>query len=270
MSKIISDFIKSSTIKNYNKKKRKNLTNYLEIVQKIKVPYPMKKIYNCAIPANIFQTWHTKSLPPLMFKAVQKVKMTNPRFNHTLFDDNDCRNFIQENFDNNVLNAFDILKPGAYKADLWRYCVLYKKGGVYLDIKYIPVNRFKFINLLEKEHWVLDADNNGIYNAVMVCKAGNQILLLAINKIVENVKKRYYGEGCLDITGPGLLSQYFTRDQKNNFDMKHFFYNSFDNRYVEFNNYIVLKSYNGYIQESQNNQKVDHYGTLWNSRNVYN
>lgn len=60
--------------------------------------------------------------------------------------------------------------------------------GIYLDIKYQPINGFKFINLAEKEHWVLDCNKIGIYNALMVCKPGNNILLQAIKQIVENVK----------------------------------------------------------------------------------
>lgn len=252
---------------------KKNKENRLlndEIIKKVKIPYTIKPKYNFVIPANIFQTWHTKNLPELMSNAIKKIQILNPRFTYNLFDDTDCRNFIKENYNKNILSAFDTLKPGAYKADLWRYCVLYKKGGIYLDIKYVPVNGFKFINLLEKEHWVLDADNNGIYNALMVCNKGNNILLQAIRKIVENVNNRYYGSGSLDVTGPGLLSQYFSREEKDNFDMKHFFLNSLNNRFVEYNNYIILRSYNGYITESQNNQKVDHYSHLWNIKDIYN
>ena len=270
MNNYLTNIISSPQIKNIKTGKKKQLVNLLDLSLKIKIPYPMKTIYNCCIPPNIFQTWHSKTLPPLMLGAINRIKNINPRFNYELFDDVDCRNFIKDNFDENVLNAFDSLIPGAYKADLWRYCILYKNGGIYLDIKYIPVNGFKFINLLEKEHWVLDADNNGIYNAVMVCKAGNQILWQAINQIVEHVKNKYYGNGCLDITGPGLLARYFSREEKNNFDMKHNFFNSFNNRYVLFNNYFVLKSYDGYLTESKNNQKVDHYGHLWNIKKVYN
>ena len=47
-----------------------------------------------------------------------------------------CREFIKNNFDLDILNAYDILKPGAFKADLWRCCILYIYGGIYLDIKY--------------------------------------------------------------------------------------------------------------------------------------
>lgn len=270
MKSFLSNVVTSNTIKKIRQEKTQSLINHIEISQKLKIPYPMKEKYHFIIPPNLFQTWHSKILPPLMASSVAKLRQTNPRFNYFLFDDNDCREFIKNNFSLEVLNAFDTLKPGAYKADLWRYCILYKKGGVYLDIKYRPVNGFRLINLLEKEHWVLDADCNGIYNAVMICAAGNNILMNAINQIVEHVKNRYYGPGMLDVTGPGLLSRYFNRDEKNAFDMKHFFHNSLNNRFVELNGYIVLKSYNGYIEESRKNQKIPHYGVLWSNKDIYN
>jgi mannosyltransferase OCH1-like enzyme len=126
--------------------------------------------FSFEIPNNIFQTWHTKKLPLRMFQMIKKMIKSNPRFRYYLFDDNDCRNFIQKNFDTDVLHAYNNLIPGAYKADLWRYCILYKYGGIYIDIKYYPVNNFKLFNLLKKEHWVLDNGGGGIYNALMVCK----------------------------------------------------------------------------------------------------
>lgn len=250
-----------------NPETRKKYTFILQ--QQLKIPYPMKKFYKTAIPLNIFQTWHTKNLPPLMSKTVDLIKSSNPAFTHRLFDDDDCYNFIKDNFDKDILYAFNILIPGAYKADLWRYCVLYKLGGIYLDIKYQPINGFKFINLAEKEHWVLDCNKIGIYNALMVCKPGNNILLQAIKQIVENVKNNYYGETCLHPTGPLLLAKYFDEKEKANFDMKHNVFENANNRLIYFNKYIIFKTYVGYIEECDNNSKVPHYSGLWEQKNIY-
>ena len=235
----------------------------------LSISYPKKSHYNNIIPLNIFQTWHTKQLPPMMLKNTEFIKQSNPAFNYMLFDDNDCREFIKNNFKVDVLNAFDTLIPGAYKADLWRYCVLYIIGGIYIDIKYIPINGFKFISLTEKEHWVLDIDKNGIYNALIVAKPGNNILLQAINKIVYNVKHRYYGNSCLEPTGPLLLAKLFSPEQKQAFDMKHAFYISMKYRFILLNNYYVFRSYNEYLDERDQNQKVPHYAILWNHRQIY-
>ena len=204
-----------------------------------------------------------------MFKTINLIKNLNPRFNYQLFDDDDCREFIKNNFDIAVLNAFNSLIPGAYKADLWRYCVLYINGGIYLDIKYRPLNNFRFITMTEKEHWVLDADKNGVYNALMVCKPGNEILLKAINKIIENVKNKYYGNSFLEPTGPLLLSSFFSTNEKNLFDMKHNEVFDSNSKIIQYNNYIILKSYTNHINERIKYSKTKHYSELWNSRKIY-
>jgi mannosyltransferase OCH1-like enzyme len=103
------------------------------------------------MPLKIFQTWYTKDLPPKMKKVVENIKTNNPKFEHYLFDDNDCRVFIKEKFPEEVLDAYDRLIPGAYKADLWRYCVLYIHGGIYMDIKFKCVNGFKLIELKQSD-----------------------------------------------------------------------------------------------------------------------
>ena len=259
---------KNNMINKLNINKKNELYN--DIKNKITISYPLKQNYNSIIPLNIYQTWHTKKLPPKMFESVNLIKNLNPRFNYQLFDDDDCREFIKNNFEERVLHAFDSLIPGAYKADLWRYCILYKNGGIYLDIKYRPLNNFRFITMTEKEHWVLDADKNGIYNALMVCRPENEILLKAINKIVENVKNKFYGNNCLEPTGPLLLSSFFSTNEKNNFNMKHSFYSSHENRFIHFNNYLILKSYNSYLNEQSKNQKVEHYSILWGKKAIYN
>ena len=201
-------------------KNKQNQTSKYDQIIKNKIlkiytsPYKLKNNYNPIIPLNIFQTWNTKDLSPKMKECVEILKEQHPRFKHYLFDDNDCREFIKNNFKTEVLAAYDALIPGAYKADLWRYCVLYIHGGIYIDIKYSPINNFKLVNLLKKEHLVLDIGGKYIYNAFMVCEAKNKILLQAINQIVLNVKNKYYGNGCLDPTGPGLLANYFNDEEK--------------------------------------------------------
>ena len=72
---------------------------------------------NDIIPLHVYLTWHTKTLPPLMQNNYDKNIEMNPEVEFHLFDDNDCRDFIKNNYDENVLNAFDSLIPGAYKAD---------------------------------------------------------------------------------------------------------------------------------------------------------
>ena len=259
-------------LKNRNKHKYNNnydtLHKFLSIYKSSKIPYPMKNYYNNIIPLKIYQTWYTKILPPKMLQTINSIKLNNPCFTHYLYDDNECREFIKTHFDINILNAFDKLIPGAYKADLWRYCVLYINGGIYLDVKYKPVKNFKLINLTEKEHFVIDRDNYGIYNALMVTVPKNNYLLTAIKMIVQNVNSNFYGSNCLEPTGPHLLAKIIPNNS-NLLDMRHDFYENMNNRYIIYNNFLIFKSYNEYIQEHGTYSKKAHYSHLWSTKNIY-
>ena len=254
------------------KRKEMGLLTKTVFIKKIlyEKPFPIKIHFNPVIPLNIFQTWHTKLLPPNMAKSVTKIKKLNPRFNYHLFDDNDCENFISKYFKPDVLYSYKKLLPGAYKADLWRYCVLYIYGGIYLDIKYKPHHNFRFINLMESDHFCLDIDGNNIYNAVMVCNKGNNSCFKAIRQIVTHVANKFYGNSCLDITGPGLLANCLLQSDKQFIDLRHTVLENFNNRYVIYKGFCILKQYDGYLEECGKHSKTPHYSALWNEKRVYN
>jgi len=259
------------------------------------------------IPLVLYQTWYTKSLPPKMAECVDKLKRENPEFEHHLYDDADCREFIRMNFDETVIEAYDRLIPGAYKADLWRYCILYKNGGLYLDIKFQCENGFKLIEFanedvvyvldqpfsmptvkVEEEISIINQTNYydvvkrniytwknkqmGIYNAVMATKPNNPVILRCIKRIVDNVKKRYYGFNPLYPTGPGLLGeQYFGNEfvQKIN-DFNYF--NSMNGKYIISRKKKVLSQYPEYRAEQTKYRPAkngEYYSTLWTKKNIY-
>jgi mannosyltransferase OCH1-like enzyme len=237
------------------------------------IEYIPKSKFVSIIPLKLYTHWHTKDVPKLMNENYMNLKKENPEFEFTLFDEADSRNFIVNNFDEHVINAYDKLKPCAYKCDLFRYCVLYINGGIYLDIKYNCTNKFKLIELIDKEYFVRDIHENYIYNALIVCKPGNAILFQAINQIVKNVGNNYYGNDCLEPTGPGLLGSYVSQMEINDFDLYHEFTvidNIMSEYYIVYKDIIILQSYKEYRQEQQSNQKQQHYGELWNNRNIYN
>ena len=205
-----------------------------------------------------------------MLNAINNIKNNNPEFKHYLFDDDNCRRFIKNKFSVQVFNAYNSLIPGAYKADLWRYCVLYIYGGIYLDIKYEMYNNFKLVDIINDEHYVLDDNKKGIYNGFMVSKPGNTALLNAISMIVENVKKRNYGNSFLEPTGPLLLSKIIPLNNNKLLDMRHLQLDNDNNKKViMFNNIIILKSYNGHTEERDKYSKIKHYGILWKERKIY-
>jgi len=253
--------------------------------------FELKDSYNSVIPLNIYLTWGTKDLPPKMQENVDRMIKVNPEFNIELFDDNDCREFIKKNFPEDILIAYDTLKPGAYKADLWRLCILYIKGGIYADIKLNCINNFKFIALTEKEHLVLDRPGfwkdekaSGFYNALIVAKPKNKLLLRCINKISENVKNKYYGFNNLYPSGPGLLGEQYIKMIRENksttmeaeldkldmckLDMCMVY--EFNVWKIIYNNVAILEHYKEYRDEQKLFAKTLYYGELYALKQIYN
>jgi len=240
--------------------------------RKLIIPFEIKETYNSIIPLHFYTCWHTKDLPPLMQENYNFLVESNPKITFHLYDEEDCRQFIKDNFEQEVLDAYNSLLPCSYKSDLWRFCVLYINGGIYMDIKYRCVNGFKFIALTEEEHFVRDRPERCIYTALIVTLPKNEIMRKCIYQIVENVKNKYYGNNPLDPTGPGLLGSYFSDDERLGLEM-YFEGSVIENKlsewYIVKNDRIILKYYDGYRSEQSKVQKNKHYHELWNEKNIY-
>ena len=245
----------------FNKKTQEGVTNIVN----------MKTNENGTkrIPLNIYQTWKTLNLPTKMKKCVDYVKHQNPEFKHYLYDDEMCASFIKKHFSKEVFNTYNKLKPGAYKADLWRYCVLYINGGIYMDIKFQNIPGFKLIGITEKEHYVRDLmeSGGGIYNAFIVSYPNNPSLLEAIKQIVKNTENNYYGEGPLSPTGPVLLKKIFTSEQLQNMEMTIGDYNG--ELCIFYKNVPILTCYKGYRDEQIKTKNYKPYSYLWDARDIY-
>ena len=165
-----------------------------------------------SLPKNIFQTWESGELTPKMYHAMQSWQTLNPDWNHYFFTSKERWNYIQDNFSQEILEAYDSLVPGAYKADLWRYCILYHMGGVYADIKIILNNSlYKLLDLDTEFTSVKERDGyhlkGAIWNTFIASKPKHPFLKTAIDMIVENVKNGEYGKNALYPTGPFLLGR---------------------------------------------------------------
>tara|TARA_B110000977_G_scaffold194278_1_gene270615 strand:- start:989 stop:1744 length:756 start_codon:yes stop_codon:yes gene_type:complete len=87
------------------------------------------------IPATIIQTMRPP-IPPWVKKAWVEL---NPGFEYVFFNDEDASQFIETNYSPAHIELFDKLKEYKHKADFFRYCYLYKNGGIYADIDLQPL-----------------------------------------------------------------------------------------------------------------------------------
>lgn len=219
-------------------------------------------------PKKIFQLWHSsEDLSEQMTIRTEILKTQHPDFEYQLFDLDTAREFIRTTFETKVLRAFDSIVPFAFKSDLWRYCVLYKFGGIYLDMKYECTNGFRFSQLdREKEYYVFDVNRDSIYNGFIVSKPGNPIFLHTINQIVKHVRERFYGNNDLVVTGPGLLGKMVPNSKKSEIQLLHQCLNY--NKYILHSNVPILKVYHRYYEERKKCQDRTYFD-YWVRREMY-
>jgi mannosyltransferase OCH1-like enzyme len=90
------------------------------------------------IPKIIHQTYYKSDLlPPEIINSIDKLKTLNPDWEYRFYDDAAVLDFIRVNYGDAMLNRIKKINPkyNVVMADLFRYLVLYKEGGLYLDIK---------------------------------------------------------------------------------------------------------------------------------------
>jgi len=165
---------------------------------------------NQAIPQRIIQTNERADVPSGMAEATQTLIQANPEYDYWYFDDNQAKQYLRSHFPD-VYQAYLTVRPGAYKADLFRYCVLYKDGGVYVDCGMKAIGKLTSV-IAKTDTFVCPEDDQsgGLYNAFIACAPGHPIIAKAIEMCLHNIQNRAYTNNPLGITGPLLLARAFT------------------------------------------------------------
>lgn len=237
---------------------------------------------NTEIPPYFFQIWINpeNKVPTRIRDNFEKIRDENKDIECKLFKGSDCTKFLEKYYEKDVQDAYKKIVPGAFKADLMRYCILYIKGGIYLDAKMKPINNFKLEDVLDKEYFVRDFKDagGGVCNGFIVCKPRNKRLLDAINEIVENVENRFYGNSSLEPTGPLLLKKFFTGKEIELFELEYTINpNSPEgsepiliiSREHENADKAILEKDTELVNEQSNNRQERNYGDLWDNQNIY-
>lgn len=235
--------------------------------------FPIDITYEQKIPKVIIQTDESNNLSQMKYNSVLTLIELNPEYEYKFFDKRDRRDFIKKNFNIDVLETYDTLVPGAYRADLFRYCYLYIFGGCYVDCKMIFRKPFReLINSNDPFVFIQDAIPNSFANGLMMIEKNNARLMACINIIVQNVREKTYKVNKLSITGPNLLYSVF-----NFYVARLSFVKKNGDWCIDYRNAIILNDkketvcyvyYNGYYQE--NNYKTqNHYSVLYDKKMVY-
>lgn len=94
------------------------------------------------IPKILHQTYFSATdepaiLPPEILQNIERIKALNPNWEHRLYGRDEITRFIGEHYGARILEYFERIDPayGAARADFFRYLLMYRCGGVYLDVK---------------------------------------------------------------------------------------------------------------------------------------
>lgn len=149
-------------------------------------------------PKTIFQTWNTKNISdPILKQWSESWKKYNNQYEYVLWDDEDNRKFIEENF-LDFLPIYDNYDVNIKRVDAVRYFYLYKYGGIYADIDFECLKSFDDIMDQDSVDIVLgslDFPNvneyhlHSIPNAIMISKKQSDFweFVIAVLKNIGNV-----------------------------------------------------------------------------------
>ncbi len=222
------------------------------------------------VPLNIILTWNTRSVPYYMKKHIEDLQVAHPEFTIYVYSHAESREYIQRCYPAEVVAAYDSLIPGADKSDLFRYCKLYRDGGVYMDIKFV-VHKPLMEMIRESSFQAVRDDQREVpgcvCNGFLISPPKNEVFARCIEIIVENCKRRDYSASALHISGPCVLGKVITQVQPT---MKFHYQFSWATREVyDQQGAKVLTEYPEYRTEQKRHMKAMDYREAWKERGVY-
>jgi len=161
----------------------------------------------------IHQTWKTKDVPEEWKESQEKWKDLYPDYEYKLWTDEDNLNFIKNDYPE-YLDMFLNYKYNIQRADVIRYFILQKYGGIYSDLDIVPIKKIPD-NMFTSGVMLMRVNNissNPITNALMVSNGKNnpfwKSMIDEAKKRSENLPWYIFGKHNKVIysTGPHLIS----------------------------------------------------------------
>lgn len=169
----------------------------------------------------LFQIYITEApvdrLPPVLEEASQELRASFIDAEYSLWNDASIRAFLTQEFEGDVLKAYDNLIPFAYRSDLARYCLLYHFGGWYADLGIRSAGNHVVPAVSEDIDFIFFWDLGDLLapfrsfydcmNGLLFSRPGNPVLATAIELVVKNSRNHFYGCDSMSPTGPGVLGR---------------------------------------------------------------
>jgi mannosyltransferase OCH1-like enzyme len=87
------------------------------------------------IPAVVHQTWVDRRFGKTHHREIQKFRARNPDQHFVLYDQDELEAYMARSWgEHPIYQVFAKAKFGPMRADIFRYCILFERGGYYFDI----------------------------------------------------------------------------------------------------------------------------------------
>lgn len=165
------------------------------------------------IPKLIHQTAPTAELPPRLQRYVATVRAQHPAWEYRLWTDEDNLAFVRREFAD-VLGLYNALPRNIMRADLFRYLLMARLGGLYLDTDYEMLKPFDLLNHEIVLPWEMDpktgSETGRIANAVFASAPGHPFWTMAIDELKARPPLTLAAD-VLEATGPGFITRMYRR-----------------------------------------------------------
>ncbi|MGR6979922.1 glycosyltransferase family 32 protein [Testudinibacter sp. P27/CKL/0425] len=164
-------------------------------------PAKLKSTKPTKINKTIWQTNYTNLVSLPVYLNYLFNRLMSLSFDYRYVSTEERVEFIREHADERMFAAYSKLTDGAAQADFWRLLVLYKMGGIYMDIDGQLVWPLSTM-IGEHDNEVLVYRKGRYNNYFIACAQGNPILKETLDIIVDNIEQRRIEDGVYSLTGP--------------------------------------------------------------------
>jgi len=161
--------------------------------------YYLEKENAVNIPKIIHQVWLGGEFPDKYKRLRDTWILNNTDWEYKLWTDKDVDEFKLEN-----IEQFNKIKNLGSKSDIFRYEILYRYGGLYIDTDFECLKSFNDLLYLDLFTGTGHVDIPEVFNGLIGCKPNHKLL----RKLIDDIKviSTSNFDRILELTGPKYFS----------------------------------------------------------------
>lgn len=118
----------------------------------------------------------------------ETLKYMPPGFVYKCHDMRDMRSYLQEVWGDDFSALFDSYEKIPHKVDLWRYCILYEQGGIYMDADCVLKSDLTPLMQYDSVYVTNNRGVENVFNGFIVIGAHNPVMKDMVQFMKESGK----------------------------------------------------------------------------------